>query len=619
VVDILNSTSITILNEQGELRKESKEVLVTISEEVDCHKRQLFHINQFNQTINLLESIAERQFQTSIFTSMLLFGFQFPRLTTLFSSRFGIPIEIFLIVNWIITIASLVTSVYNYTMANIYPFGLPLKETILKFLALFTLTIYNITLSTFVISNAPYLHPFGYAMTTLSTLILDRLFYAEKIKLTTLCQSSMVPWFHRSPTLFRNLDQSMVARLARRYGVIFKTLLYQIKSLVIQGLLGVVLRKCQFFNLIEIPDNKDNKYPSLKFLFEHFSVKYEITEIFVYTAGFLGTYIVLEVIYYTYGNRYWMMVEPNISTEVIVEERLEMKEELIDNVSGTNSSVSVEQEPKQANVATFPGTSSLETNVSKCDGELESFSCASNTDQQQNNKDEILAKLSLDPMNVVDRKKKREQPQNACKDRGKTLSNRKSLNPATEENPFSSSKKESAYGGVLSRRTQIEVDIESIMSYSQTRRRIEERRKKRGFKKENAASSSNETDRIIVIAEVEEKIVDGGDKRISKSVMGHTETEKIIVIAEVEEKIVDGGDKRISKSEMGHTETEDTCSSISMKCDSDIAAISLDTQDPLSPECLVLQYGTTTNDEENRNKSVKTKDDISISASQDMA
>ena len=95
-------------------------------------------------------------------------------------------------------------------------------------------------------------------------------------------------------------------------------------SLLVQGSIAVGLRKYGYFTPIKIPEHHLEKHPLLKYLFEHFSVNFEMATFLAYSACFLGAYVALELIYYRLGNRYWMVVESNHSNKHKGEEKLEM-------------------------------------------------------------------------------------------------------------------------------------------------------------------------------------------------------------------------------------------------------------------------------------------------------
>jgi hypothetical protein len=72
-----------------EMINEKVDEITIIANKVDSYNQQLYHINKFYRKIQILESLAERQFQIVLFTCLMVFSAEFSRIRVLFDGVFS--------------------------------------------------------------------------------------------------------------------------------------------------------------------------------------------------------------------------------------------------------------------------------------------------------------------------------------------------------------------------------------------------------------------------------------------------------------------------------------------------------------------------------------------------
>ena len=301
----------------------------------------------------------------------------------------------FLLGNGILTVIGLINSIINYQQAEMYPFGIPFKAQIVRFLAIFSLTVYKVALVTFVTSNAFYMHPVAYVATSACIWLCNRIIYRETMSVTTVFLPAMVPAFQQV-----NGNYGKGATVMKKYGGVLKTIIHETIGFVVYGSIGLVSRKYNLFNEIKVPesDNKNYFYWS-KTLFNKFLVNYDLPQLLLYSSCLWGIYIILMIIYYKFCDPYHMMRDSQQSIQDCSQERLEMPEKVPESVCLNDNE---QQEGyRESCEASLPRHSKPEKDIGSCDNDASI--CTSEVVQDVTNRRSVDLIIHCDNKEIGDK------------------------------------------------------------------------------------------------------------------------------------------------------------------------------------------------------------------------
>ena len=137
-------------------------LIITISNKIEKLKHQLYHLNRLESEMQVLETALEREPQTVVQLCLFILMNRFKRIRLLFSSYFGISIEIIFGVTWALTLFSISNTVYGYLHSKRWPISPGFLGTIVQLIAIGGLVASKLLLIAITLLNAVYLHIFLY-------------------------------------------------------------------------------------------------------------------------------------------------------------------------------------------------------------------------------------------------------------------------------------------------------------------------------------------------------------------------------------------------------------------------------------------------------------------------
>ena len=149
------------LMHRRELCAALRRIYMYIANEIDACHQQLYHINKFYRKIQVMESFAERQFQTVLFTTLMMFSAEFPRIRILFDGALSGHYWTLLSFNWVLTVWGIINSVIKYKDARRYPVTPGIMGQGIQIILVASLTVGRILFVTACLHNSPYFHPIG--------------------------------------------------------------------------------------------------------------------------------------------------------------------------------------------------------------------------------------------------------------------------------------------------------------------------------------------------------------------------------------------------------------------------------------------------------------------------
>ena len=113
-----------ILKEKGKtqspINDETAKDILKITHKLDLYSKQCYHLNKMESNLQIIETVAEREPQSVVTVSLFILMQRFNRIKILFDSNLfiEIPIQVALIVTWIISVISIVRSIVSAFMGD---------------------------------------------------------------------------------------------------------------------------------------------------------------------------------------------------------------------------------------------------------------------------------------------------------------------------------------------------------------------------------------------------------------------------------------------------------------------------------------------------------------------
>jgi len=292
-------------NENDEISEVEIVKLMDISQNLESCYVKLFNVNRLYSEIDMVESITERQFQTIVLTTLLIFSKNFKRITTIFESSLGISLEIFLILNWCLNIFGFIRSLINYNQHRKFPVEPGINGKLLQFLGFGVLTLFKIVLITISVSNAPYIHLIGYIMQVVIVWQCNSLLYHKESGLRTLFSVSMISAFFKPP----DSESEKRLKLFGQYdphGGIVNTIFLELISFILYCIIGLVLRNGMILNLISRVNNDEYGNDVIHAAFNILIVEFNLPIVLLLLILLLVIYPAITLAYHRFGHPYKM-------------------------------------------------------------------------------------------------------------------------------------------------------------------------------------------------------------------------------------------------------------------------------------------------------------------------
>ena len=108
-----------------------------------------------------MESYTERQYQTVLLTTLMMFSAPYPRIKSLFDGVLSNRYWLFVSLNWCVTMFGLVNSIIQFKDSRRFPVTPGIIGKGIQVLVVAALAVGRILLIAICLGNVPYYHPMG--------------------------------------------------------------------------------------------------------------------------------------------------------------------------------------------------------------------------------------------------------------------------------------------------------------------------------------------------------------------------------------------------------------------------------------------------------------------------
>ena len=281
---------------------------LSISKKIDQSNTQLYHINKLYRKVQLMESYTERQYQTVLLTTLMIFSAPYPRIKILFDGVLSDRYWLFVSLNWCITMFGLVNSIIQFKDSRRFPVTPGILGKGIQILVVAALAVARVWLIAICLGNVPYYHPMGAIIQFGLICVLNKVLFKKSISVRATILPSLLPCFLKPPKIQTN-DHNILKHLKGHGGIII-TMIYEAVTTAVFGVIGYVVRLPGVANDIDVDlvasnvlSNKST--PSRRILmFERYVKQFNFGEIFGYWILFLLIHFLLLVMYYAAGHPY---------------------------------------------------------------------------------------------------------------------------------------------------------------------------------------------------------------------------------------------------------------------------------------------------------------------------
>ena len=295
----------SLTSSDNEVDEKSAIEVSMISQKIDLCNRQLYHTNKLYRKVQLMESYSERQYQTVLLTSLMLFSAPYQRIQTLFKGVLSGWYWFYMILNWCITMFSLVKSIIHLKDSRRYPVTPGIVGQMIQILVVTILAVSRLLFIAVCIRNSPYIHPLGAILQFALMYKFNKFVFGKPLPVHLTILSSLLPCFLKPPRIQPN-DSKIVKHL-KGHGGILLTVIYETMTVSIFSILGYIVRIPGVANDIVIPENLER--PKRIWLFERYMQQFKLAEI----LGFWSICMVIHGVclwcYYYYGHPYKVVLK----------------------------------------------------------------------------------------------------------------------------------------------------------------------------------------------------------------------------------------------------------------------------------------------------------------------
>jgi hypothetical protein len=208
-----------------------------------------------------------------------------------------------------------VKSLITFKDSRRYPVEAGFVGTILENILVSTMVVMRIIFTTVALSNAPQLHPIGIVVQTLCVYIYTKYVLKEPASLQNIVVPCVSSVFHKPTKIGRN--DTFLVIILKSYGGVLSTIVFETMTIFIYGLMGLAIRKLEFFSLsinnealgfsTISPINLENVNATLRTSaggkqFEYYIYEYPLGFMYGYALSFIVVYALLFGLYYKIGH-----------------------------------------------------------------------------------------------------------------------------------------------------------------------------------------------------------------------------------------------------------------------------------------------------------------------------
>ena len=255
-----------------------------------------------------MESYTERQYQTVLLTTLMMFSAPYPRIKSLFDGVLSERYWLFVSLNWCVTMFGLVNSIIQFKDSRRFPVTPGIIGKGIQVLVVAALAVGRVLFIAICLGNVPYYHPMGAIAQFGFIAVLNKLLFKKSISVRATILPSLLPCFLKPPKIQTN-DHEILKHL-KGYGGIIITMMYETVTVVIFGVIGYVVRLPGVANDIEIDLVASNvisneSTPTKRIMmFKRYVKQFNFGEILGFWILSLLVHILLLWMYYAVGHPY---------------------------------------------------------------------------------------------------------------------------------------------------------------------------------------------------------------------------------------------------------------------------------------------------------------------------
>ena len=287
--------------------EESANEVSVISQKIDLCNRQSYHINTLYRKVQLMESYTERQYQTILLTSLLLFSAPYQRIQILFNRLLFIGYWPYMMLNWCITMFSLVKSIIHLKDSRRHPVTPGMVGQVIQILVVTFLAVSRILFIALCVGNSPYIHPLGTILQLALIYMFNKYVFGMPLSVQSAILPSLLPCFLKPPEICGN-DSKIVQHL-KGHGGILLTVIYETMTAIIFSVIGYIVRISGVANDIVIPSDLEGIWKEVIWLFERYMQRFMLGEILGFWTVFIAIYAILLWCYYILGHPYKVILK----------------------------------------------------------------------------------------------------------------------------------------------------------------------------------------------------------------------------------------------------------------------------------------------------------------------
>ena len=278
---------------------------ITISQKIDLCNRQLYNINTLYRKVQLMESYTERQYQTVLLTSLLLFSAPYKRIQILFNRLLSIGYWPYMMLNWCITMISLVKSIIQLKDSRRYPVTPGIVGQVIQILVVTTLAVIRLLFIALCVGNSPYIHPLGTILQFALIYLFNKYVFGVTLSVQSTILPSLLPCFLKPPQI--QVNDSKIVKHLKGHGGILLTVIYETITVFIFSVLGYMVRIPGVANDIVIPDDLGRSKRIT--LFERYMQQFMLGEILGFWTIFIVIHAMLLWCYNAFGHPYKVVLK----------------------------------------------------------------------------------------------------------------------------------------------------------------------------------------------------------------------------------------------------------------------------------------------------------------------
>jgi hypothetical protein len=286
----------TIIKGNAENNTEAIKDITNICQKIKFFKNQLYHLNKLHCEIQVMESFLERQYQTVLFTNLIIFSANYSRIQVLFNGILPGYYWTLLVFNWLLSAWGIVHSIIKYKDSRRYPVSPGILGQFLQIVVVATLVVGRIIFVTLCLNNIPQLHPVGVILQLLCIYLFNRFVLKRPASIKTVILPSLSPAFYKPEKI----------KSFKNYGGILIAIFYEVLTIFIFSVMKYVI--LAVYNSPETIEDTSGK-PSmskyvLKIVFQRYVKDCSIGEMIGFWMSLVLIHALFLWVYYKNGHPY---------------------------------------------------------------------------------------------------------------------------------------------------------------------------------------------------------------------------------------------------------------------------------------------------------------------------